>query len=324
MDEDPCPPVLVEVTRDDVVESVHRGHVALCTMGGETVRAVGDPDAVVYVRSTIKPFQALATLEAAEAAGIVLDSAALAIACASHRGSDDHQIEAARILALAGLDEDALLCPPALPDEQSADFGEVLRPSRLAHNCSGKHAGFLLAQVAAGRDPSGYLAVDGQLHVRIAELLAESTASTPVGPGVDGCGAPAWRLPLSGLATGFARLAAGADERLRRVRDAMHARPELVGGWDTPDTALMMADGRVVAKRGAEGLLAAGVLTDRGPIGVAVKIDDGTARATGPVIATLLAELGIDVPVAVRTPVVLGGGQPHGVVRSVARLRGLV
>lgn len=310
------PPVLVEVTRDGFVESVHRGHLAISGTDGPPVGGLGDPDAPTYVRSAVKPFQALASLEQIDAAGMDLAPQALAIMCASHTASDEHQIEAAHLLALAGLDEDALRCPTAVPDDPTAvDPGEG--PTRLAFNCSGKHAGFLLAEVCAGRDPSRYLEGGGALQQRIQEVLGEVCEATPTGPGVDGCGAPAWRLPLSALARGFARLAAGVTPQLTRVRDAMTARPDLVGGLGTVDTSLMLADARVVSKRGAEAVLAAGVLTADGPLGVAVKISDGGARATGPAVGAVLTALGIVVPAAVGHGVVLGGGQPHGEVRAV-------
>jgi L-asparaginase II len=317
---DPCPPVLVEVTRDGVVEAVHRGHVAVCAPDGRLIAAAGEPRDLVYVRSTVKAFQVQALLDAAAAGGIELEAAGIAIACASHTGADDHQIEAAHLLALAGLDEEALQCPPDLPSDLAALRGSG-HPTRLAHNCSGKHAGFLLAQVLSGRDPARYLDGNGELQRQVADHLGDAAGMAPVRPGVDGCGAPAWQLPLSALATAFARLAAGDDPGLRRARDAMHARPDLVGGAGVVDTMLMAADGRVVAKRGAEGLLAIGALTDRGPVGIVVKVSDGAARATGPAVGPVLAELGITVPTEVRAPVVLGGGRPHGELRSVADLR---
>lgn len=311
----PPPPVLVEVTRDGVVESVHRGHLALCDPEGTVLAGLGEPVDEVYVRSAVKPFQALASLEQIDAAGVELGPESVAIMCASHVAGDEHQIEAAHLLALADLDEGALRCPVALPDDRAALLpGEG--PSRLAYNCSGKHGGFLLAEVCAGRDPSGYLDPGGPLQVRVRERLAAVAGATPTGPGIDGCGAPAWRLPLAALARAFARLVKGATPDLARVRDAMTARPDLVGGLGAVDTSLMLADAGIVAKRGAEAVLAAGALTAGGPVGIAVKISDGGARATGPAVGAVLESLGLRVPSSVVRPVVLGGGQPHGVVEA--------
>jgi L-asparaginase II len=304
-------PVLAQVTRDGVVESVHRGHVAVCGPDGRLLSALGDGRRDTYIRSAVKPFQALAVLEELDTAGIDLSGEGLAIACASHYGSDDHQIEAAHLLSVAGLDESALRCPPALPVDRAADLDQR-EPTALAHNCSGKHAAFLLAQVAAGRDPSTYLETGDPLQQSIRRHLERVCDASAHGPGVDGCGAPAWRVPLAGLATAFARLIQADEPDLARVKRAMCARPDLIGGSQSPDTELMRADERVVAKRGAEAVFAAGGLLDGGAVGIAVKISDGSNRAAAPVVAAVLEALGATVPSELLRPLVLGGGEPHG------------
>ena len=314
--------VLARLVRNGVVESVHTGSVVVADADGGIVASLGDPERSTYVRSAAKPFQALAVIEALDAAGTALPDDGLAIACASHDGSDEQQIEAARLLAEADLDESALQCPAALPRDPDTAWAQRW-PYPLAHNCSGKHASFLLATVAAGDDPAAYLDVDSPLQQRIRECLGEACGAAPIGPGVDGCGAPAWLLPLRALATGFARLADGVTPRLARVRGAMTGRPDLVGGQLSVDTQLMRADGRVVAKRGAEAVFGAGVVTSAGAYGVAVKITDGGARADGPVAATLLEALGCSVPEAVARPNVLGGGRPHGLLEVDAAVAAL-
>lgn len=321
MAEAAAPPCLVTVTRDEVVESVHRGDVAVVRASGEVLCAWGSADRVVYPRSALKPFQALAGLEQLHAAGLGLPEVGLALACASHTGTSEHQVEAACVLATAGLDESALQCPPDWPADGAARCQQDV-PTRLAHNCSGKHAAFLYAHTAAGGDPDRYLDVGTPLQQRVRRLLTEVSGSEPAGPGIDGCGAPAWRVSLRGLATAFARLA-GAGEpdplavRLAPVRAAMTARPDLVGDAHTPDSLLMAADGRLVAKRGAEGVLAAGFFGADGAVGVAVKVADGSARAATAPLAAVLHRLGAHVPEDLRRTAVLGGGQPHGSVAAV-------
>jgi L-asparaginase II len=310
---------LVHVVRNDVVESVHRGHVVVCDSGGGILAALGDPTRLTYVRSAVKPFQALATLDLLAAGGRELDEASLAIVCASHDGADDQVIEAARVLAEAGLDEGALQCPPALPRDPAAIVVQRT-PQPLAHNCSGKHAGFLAAMAAAGQDPAAYLAPDSLVQRQVVERLVQACGVAPQGPGIDGCGAPAWLLPLAALATGFARLAAGQTPQLARVRNAMQAHPQLIGGSECVDTRLMQHDGRVVAKRGAEAVFAAGVARGAGSVGIAAKTSDGGVRADGPIIATVLAALGIDVPPDVRAAPLYGGGAVQGVVRAAPQM----
>lgn len=313
-----APPALVEVVRDSVVESVHRGHVAVVTAAGATLGGVGRPDVEIYPRSAIKPLQGLVTRAWLQRCGVELDEASLAIACASHEGAVDQQVEAARLLALGGVDETALRCPRDRPSDPRA-LDDDPRPTQLAHNCSGKHAGFVAAQVVGGEPAERYLDPDSALQVAVAGQLAEVCGVAPQGPGVDGCGAPAWRVPLDALAGAFARLAEGRGA-LGAVRDAMQSRPELVGGNAAVDTALMRALPGLVAKRGAEGVLACGVLTAHGPVGVAVKITDGARRGSGPAVAAALARLGFAVPGLVARPLVLGGGEPHGELRPAGAL----
>jgi L-asparaginase II len=297
--------------RDGTTESVHRGSVVVADSAGRVLAALGDAQLPTYVRSAAKPFQALATLALLDRVGVELDGPGLAIACASHEGSDTHQIEAAQLLAMAGLDESALLCPPSLPMDL-ATLLDQREPEALAHNCSGKHAAFLLATVAAGEDPARYLDPESAVQRAVRDALATALGAPPEGPGVDGCGAPAWRLPLSALAVGFARLAAGSHG-LEPVRRAMRRHPDLVGGAKADDTALMQADPDVIAKRGAEAVFAAGLIAQgRGMVGVAVKIEDGGQRASAPVVAAVLEALGARVPKALRHRPVMGGGRPRG------------
>ena len=314
---------LVHVVRNGVLESVHRGCVVVCDTQGNIAASRGSAQRLTYVRSAVKPFQALATMDLLDSGNRVLDDQSLAITCASHDGTDDQQIEAARLLAEAELDESALQCPPALPRDNDSRWTQR-SPQPLAHNCSGKHAGFLYATVIAGDDPATYLAQGSAVQQRVIERLADACGATPQGPGIDGCGAPAWLLPLAALATGFARLAGGVSPQLRRVGQAMCAHPELIGGRGIPDTQLMQADGRVVAKRGAEAVFAAGVRRGPASLGIAVKITDGGPRGDALVTATVLAGLGITVPDAVRTPALYGGGAVQGSVQATAEVATLV
>lgn len=309
------PPILVRVARDGIEESAHRGHLVVTDIEGTVAAALGDPDHPFYARSAAKPFQALAILDLLDEVGIALDMEAVAIVCASHNGSASHQVEAARLLALAGLDESALRCPSEFPADLHALLDQRA-PTSLAHNCSGKHAGFLLAHTATGGDPVTYLDPGTRLQRMVRDRLADAASSRLAGPGVDGCGAPAWIIQLRGLAAGFARLASGAGP-YRRVWAAMSSRPDLVGGPRCVDTALMLADHRIVAKRGAEAVLAAGFNHEwYGPLGFAVKIEDGSTRATGPALAAAVWALGGRVGDEIARPAVLGGGYPHGVVEA--------
>lgn len=297
----------MRVVRDDGIDALHTGHIAVVDGSGRLVAAHGDPEVEVYPRSAVKPMQAAAALELIDRRP---PSDEIAIMAASHAGSRTHQAAVLRLLDRSELTASALRCPPALP----TDAGTLRqRPdaTRLAHNCSGKHAGFLLATVAAGADPTGYLQADHPVQQAVSSSLRVVTASDLSGPGVDGCGAPAWRMPLVALARGFASLA-DADGALGAVAAAMRTHPLLVAGHDIVDTELMRAERSVVAKRGAEGVLACAVSAPRGPLGVAIKVSDGAMRAVGPVAVAILERLGMEGPASLRQPAVLGGGVRRG------------
>jgi L-asparaginase II len=306
---------LAQVVRSGFIESRHHGSVAVLDGKGAVVASVGDVAAPVFPRSSNKPMQAVGMLRS----GLSLpDTADLAMVCASHYGQDGHLARVRAMLARAGLDETALQCPPDLPLDQGARDA-VLRsgggPARVQMNCSGKHTGMLLTCLAGGwptrtyRDPRHPL--QQRLRATVEELAGEPVAAV----GVDGCGAPLFALSLTGLATAFQRLVTaepGSPERT--VADAMRDHPDLVAGTGGGDTLLMAGVPGLLAKSGAEGVAAAAV-PDVGA--VAVKIDDGAARARLPVLVTALRRLGVEAPVLdqlAETPV-LGGGEPVGTVR---------
>lgn len=312
---------------------------------GTVLASAGDPETLIYPRSALKPFQAAASLESIDPAPPTDE---LALMTASHTGSRTHQAIVLRLLGRAGLTPGALRCPHALPVDPAA-LRERPEPTRLAHSCSGKHAGFLLSTQRRGADIRRHLATDAPVQRSVHRRLRDTCAASPSGPGVDGCGAPAWRLPVVALARGFARLAQGAgaapgagvvraddpaqgargaqgrgaartDHELAQVAVAMRTHPDLVGGRGMVDTELMHADQRVLAKRGAEASLGIAVQRARGPVGVAIKVSDGGARALGPIAAAVLRPLGITVPAGLARPEVLGGGQSHGALEPTADL----
>ena len=279
--------------------------------------AHGDPSVTCYPRSAVQPFHAAAAL--ALCGTSLPPSDEIAIMTASHVGARVHQAAVTRVLDRAGLTPRALQCPAALPVDP-ATLRQHPPPTRLAHNCSGKHAGFLLAEVAGHGDPAGYLAHDAPVQTAVRSWLRDVCGTDPAGPGVDGCGAPAWRLPMVALGRGFAALAAADEGILALVADAMRTHPDLVGGDGVVDTVLMRAERRLVAKRGAEGVMGIATRGEEGPLGVAIKVTDGAARAVGPVAVAVIERLGLRGAADLRRPPVLGGGTEHGGVEVTAGL----
>lgn len=297
---------VARVVRGGVFESFHRGHVAVVGDDGKVVTALGNPRTLTYVRSAIKPLQAAAVLRLVHRTGKELSATSLAIACASHRGSVVQQGEVNRVLQAAGLDERSLQCPPSLPADPAALVTQAGKASRLAHNCSGKHAAFLLAECVAGGDLESYLNHESVVQRAVRSEVAQATGEAPVGPAVDGCGAPAWRCTVAGLATAFSRLASD-DDVYGQIRSAMSTHPGLIGGPDAADTVLMGSNRQIVAKHGAEAVFAAGWNSPDGPLGIAVKILDGGDRAAGAVAAMVLHSLGATIPDNLLSPINLAG-----------------
>jgi L-asparaginase II len=287
-------PIVVEVTRGDVVEARHLAH-AVAVSGGEVVGRAGDPRLVTYFRSSAKPIQALPVVRARPD----LDDAEIAIACASHLARPE-QLEPVRsLLAKAAATEDDLECGP--------------EPTKLEHNCSGKHAGLILLCRTRGWPVEGYRLPE---HPCQQALLAEVAAAAEVEPesmptAADGCGIVTFALPLERMAHAFSRLA-GLDGGAR-VISAMQAYPDLIRGPLGADSVLMRTVPGWVAKGGAEGLLCAA-----GPdgLGVALKVEDGATRAVRTALAAFLATLGIDAPGLGDVPVRNSRGEVVGELRA--------
>ncbi len=289
-------PILVEVTRGDLVESRHLvDTVVVDAVGGEVAR-FGTPGEAVYPRSAIKPLQALPLIETGAAAAFGLGDAEIALACASHLGEAAHVERVRAWLARLGLSEADLACGAHWPREDhvlAALAGTLPGPAH--NNCSGKHAGMLSHAVHAGEPSAGYLDPDHPAQRRILAAVLEMAGLPDARPtlGIDGCSAPNPALPLAAMAGAFARLAspdALAPDRAaacRRITAAMWAAPEMVRGVGSANTAMLqILSGRVVAKTGAEGVYLAGIV-DRG-LAIAVKARDGASRAAEFAVLTLL------------------------------------
>jgi L-asparaginase II len=293
-------PAFVEVLRGDRVESVHEIDLAVVSADGTVVMRAGRPEQAVFVRSAIKPFQALPLVADGVADRCGLTEEELAVCCASHSGERRHVELTRSILAKAGLDETALACGPHAPfsSEAAASLRSAgLEPQRIHNNCSGKHAGMLALATGHAWDPEGYQELEHPVQQRVLREIERWTgvARDRIGTGVDGCGVATFVLPLEALALAFARLAGAARDAgspAARVLGAMRAHPFVVAGTNRLCTELGRATaGRIVAKVGAEGVYGAAVL-DRG-WGIALKARDGARRAAEMALMGLLEAAGL-------------------------------
>jgi L-asparaginase II len=317
-----CHPVLAQVIRSGFAESAHRGSIAVTGPDGSVLHRAGAVDEPMFPRSSNKPMQAVAMLRC----GLDLDGELLALAAASHSGEDFHVTGARKILAGAGLTEDALQCPPDLPLDEDARAAVLLaggQPGRLYMNCSGKHAAMLATCVAAGWDTTTYTDPGHPLQAEIKRTIERLAAEPVTAVGVDGCGAPLFAISLAGLARAFGALVRaepGSPER--RVADAMRANPWWTSGTSRPDSRLVRAVPGLLLKSGAEGVEGLALADGRA---AALKVDDGDgARRTRiAVTVALLRAIGAaDAPGTDRAvlddlarPPVYGGGRVVGEVR---------
>jgi L-asparaginase II len=314
---------LAIVERSGFVESRHAGAAVVLSPDGEIVTRLGNADALILPRSSLKPLQAVACITA----GAVLEGEQLAMSTASHTGTDRHAAAVRDMLTEGGLTEDHLGCPPAWPSDP-ATRDELVREhgqeARVRMNCSGKHAAMLRACVATGWSTEGYLDPGHPLQAHIREVVERLSGEKIAHTAIDGCGAPVHALTLTGLARAVHRIGTASDRSpfaLHRVAGslvrAVRENPWTIEGPGRPDTIAIEKLG-VFTKGGAEGVM---VMVAPNGTTVALKMLDGAARASTIVAATLLARagalteadvaaLGAALPLSV-----LGGGDVVGSIR---------
>jgi L-asparaginase II len=290
---------IFQLTRGDIVESIHFGAIAVAEPSGKLYAWYGDPGLVTFTRSSAKPLQALPFLENGGAQHYGLTLQEVALLCASHSGTDEHFAVVSSIQQKTGVSEGDLLCGTHAPYDRATveamrSRGEAVTPNR--HNCSGKHTGMLAYSRMLGlpMNPDGmdYINPDHPVQKKILGTLAEMSDLEPeqIHIGIDGCSAPNFALPLQNTALAFARicqpdgLPENREKACRLISKAMRTYPDMIGGPDNFDTFVMQAGGeRLISKGGAEGFQAFGIMPGViGPgspaLGVAFKVSDGDLK----------------------------------------------
>ncbi len=290
---------LFEVTRGDVVESVHFGSIAVVDASGRLISSYGDPKAVAFLRSSAKPFQALPFVEHGGVEYFGFTPRELSIACASHEGSDLHVQTVAGIQKKIGVEESALQCGIHMPGDVDAFKSLIVngkQPTPNQNNCSGKHSAMLAYAKMRDLPLENYLDHEHPIQQEILATFAEMCLlpGREVKLGTDGCSAPNFAVPLYNAAYAMARLcdprqlSAERASACRKITSAMTAHPEMVSAYGEFDEQLMKAgDGKIVCKRGAEGYQIVGLLpgvqgADLPGVGIALKVSDGDASRTAP------------------------------------------
>jgi L-asparaginase II len=310
--------LLAEVTRSRFVECRHYGSAVVVDPSGVVVLSLGQPDAQTFGRSANKMMQAVAMLRA----GLNVTDHQLALTTASHSGSAEHLTVVRSILQGAKLTEKQLKnieAPPFGRAEYDLFILNREKPRALTMNCSGKHASMLSTCVQCGWDLETYLDKGHPLQQRVTETIAEFTGETSEGIGVDGCGAPAHRVSLVGLAQSLTTMVVAKPTTPEgRVVRAIEMYPVLVGGLGRDVTEFLLAAPGWVGKDGADGVM---VLSTPKGFSVAVRVIDGAERPRIPIALAALEAAGVPVPTLpdmIRRPPIFGGGRAVG--RVLARI----
>jgi L-asparaginase len=271
-----------QLLREGIMESAHTAHAVVCDSRGRALSVAGNAETTTFIRSAMKPFQALAVTASGALEAYGLDDRDLAIMCASHRGHMTQMRQVFRILWKADIEPSMLQCP--CPEGAT---------SPLAHNCSGKHAGMLTVSKQQHWPLDNYLHRSHPVQQLILSRVAELLGMPPDEfiQAHDDCGAPTYVMQLHQMASLFAKLASGDNLEMERIVRAMTHHPEMVAGETAFDTVLMeQTHGALVSKSGAEGIQCIGRVGQG--LGLAIKVLDGSKRAKYAVAVHLLRQLG--------------------------------
>jgi L-asparaginase II len=288
--------------RGSSIENRHTVSVAVVNAAGNLIAYAGHPTLPAYLRSSAKPFQAQALFLSGAVKRFDFSQKELALVAASHAGSPDHASTAQGILNKLGLEYTALACgihPPAGYKARKALEASGQKPNELHNNCSGKHSGMLAVAVALGAPTQGYEALEHPVQHMNLQTIKDLSGVTDIPLGIDGCSVPNFMLPLDKAAHMFALLAdpqhapANYQEGLETTFQSMRAYPDMVAGEGELDTVAMQTIPDAASKGGAEGYQGVALrTTDYGPLGIAIKIEDGSSAARETAIVSVLEQLG--------------------------------
>ena len=300
--------VLAEYIRDGVVESEHRGFLAVLNADGSLFKSLGDIDTKIFPRSTVKCFQASAMVRS----GLDLEPRLLALAQSSHSGAAMHMDGAREILTSVGLAESALQCATDRPlgEAERRAWGDS-EPTQIAMNCSGKHAAMLATCVKNGWPIETYLEQSHPLQVAIKKELEDLSGEAITLTSTDGCGAPLFLISVIGLARAIRAITISTDLLHQSVMNAARAFPEMVGGVGRHNTEMMQQVPGLFMKDGAEAVNVCSLSDGRT---IVFKVSDGSLRAFRTIVHACLKDFGIDT--ALTPEKVMGGPRVIGTIRA--------
>lgn len=292
---------LVEVTRGDIVESIHRGDVAIVNYKGDLLYYAGNPQKITYIRSAAKPIQALNVILSSAYRQYELSLKEVAVMCASHYGEDFHRKTVEEILTKIGLNKEFILGGSVASLSKEIAFLQAWnnqQPDQLFNDCSGKHAGFLAVCRKKGYTVKDYLEAEHPVQKEVLDIISKvcQYPKENIKLGVDGCSVPVHALPLFNMALGYARLAkpdnfqSDYEEASNTIFKAMNQHPEMIAGTNGFCSELIRnTNGKLIGKIGAEGVYCIGL--KKTGIGIALKIEDGSMNRIPPVVIKILNDL---------------------------------
>ena len=284
------PMLRVFLKRGSYVESVHNVHAVICDKKGRVLMKAGNHEHQTFIRSALKPFQAIPFISSGAYEKVKFDERVLAIACSSHSGTKTHARETFKLLWNSELDVNQLQCP--IPDGKT---------SQLEHNCSGKHAAFLATCKKMNWPLDNYLQGSHPLQIEINRKISE-LLNLPVEDLIaarDDCGSPTLSLSLSKIAFLYAHLSGSNHSELEQISRAMMRQPELIGGEGRFDTEVIKrAHGQLICKGGSEGIQCLSKVGES--MGIAIKVEDGSKRAKHAAALHLLKQLEWMTPISLQ------------------------
>jgi L-asparaginase II len=289
--------------RGSIIENRHRISIAVVNAENKLIASSGNPALLAHLRSSAKPFQAQALFQSGAAKKFGFTDKEIALACASHHGTSEHLSVVKGMLDKLGLGLSDLACGvhwPASKEERTRLEQAGEKPNALHNNCSGKHAGMLAVAKMLEAPTQGYEKSEHPVQQLNFQIVRDLAGAQEIPFGVDGCSVPAFVLPLDKAAWMFAQLAnpQSAPEKYRKGLDhafrAMKTYPEMVQGEGEIDTVLMQQISGLVCKQGADGYYGISLReTNHGPLGIVLKVEDGSTAAREPAVVRTLELLGV-------------------------------
>ncbi|KKI89644.1 asparaginase [Bacillus sp. SA1-12] len=292
--------VLVNDYRNGLLENIHPGHICGVTSMGQIKYKVGDTEHLTFLRSALKPIQAIPAIAHQIQESFKLTNRETSLIAASHRGENFHIVELEKLLDKIGVAEEELLCHPTYPlnPEAKEELLKKNQPKRkLYHNCSGKHLGMIALAKVLGVSTKGYFELDHPVQQEILKALSSISGCRmeQISTGVDGCGVPVHALPLKFIANAYLRFAnpeliedRSIQQAVIKITSMMNENPDIISGTNTICTSLLMDD-NIVAKGGAQGVYCFGLKEEK--LGFSLKVMDGTEEQWPLIVASILEQI---------------------------------